>query len=55
MIDIVSQTYKCNWDEACHLNVFEFLNTYSYYVATQRMEQSMIKAEYDRIKAKHHH
>ena len=53
MIDVVSETYRCNWDEACHLNVYEFLNVYSYFVAKQRTEQAMMKAEYDKIRAKH--
>ena len=53
MIDIVSETYRCNWDEACHLNVYEFLNVYSYFIAKQRTEQAIMKAEYDRIRAKH--
>ena len=53
MIDIVSETYRCNWDGACHLNVYEFLNVYSYFIAKQRTEQAIMKAEYDRIRAKH--
>lgn len=53
MIDIVSETYRCNWYEACHLHVYEFLNTYSYFIAKQRTEQAMLKAEYEKIKAKH--
>lgn len=52
MIDVVSETYRCNWDEACHLNVYEFLNVYSYFIAKQRTEQAMMKAEYEKIKAK---
>lgn len=53
MIDLVAQTYRCDWEKACHLNVYEFLNTYSYFVATQRMEKKMMEQEYAKIKAKH--
>ena len=55
MIDIVAQTYRCNWDEACHLNVYEFLNVYSYFIATQRMEKKMMEQEYAKIKSKYRH
>lgn len=53
MIDVVSETYRCNWEEACRLGVIEFLNVYSYYVSKQRTEQAMMKAEYDRLRTKH--
>ena len=53
MIDVVSETYRCNWEEACKLNVYEFLNVYSYFIAKQRTEQALMKAEYEKIKAKY--
>lgn len=55
MIDLVSETYKCDWDRACHMNVFEFLNVYSYAIAKLQTEQAMIKASYDKIKSKYKH
>ena len=53
MIDIVAQTYRCSWEQACKLNIYEFLNTYSYFIATQAMEKKMMENEFARIKAKH--
>jgi len=53
MIDVVSETYRVNWEEACRLNVIEFLNVYGYYVAKNNYEIALKKAEYEKIKAKH--
>lgn len=53
MIDKVSEQYRCNWDEACKLNVYEFLNVYSYWIARNRYEIAVQKAEYEKVKAKY--
>lgn len=53
MIDRVAEmsTGK-DWDKAVKKNVYEFLSIYSYSIAKQKLQEDMMKAEHDKMKAK---
>lgn len=53
MIDTVSTMYRCDWEKACNLPVYEFLNVYSYSIAKNRFEVNQQKAAYEQIKNKY--
>lgn len=53
MIDAVSETYRCPWDYAMKLPCMEFLNVYSYMLAKTRTQNAIMKAEYDKMKARY--
>lgn len=55
MLDSVSETYRCDWEKASRMNVYEFLNIYQYRYRKLEYENARTKAEYDKIKSKYKH
>lgn len=45
MVDAVSEIYRCSWDRVFDMNVFEFLNIYSYVVAKGEHQKSLIEKQ----------
>lgn len=50
MIDVVSETYRTSWDRVTELPVVEFLNVFSYRIATDRYIKDQMDREYARMK-----
>lgn len=50
MIDVIANMYRCNFDEACNLNVYLALNIYCYAVSKSQFEAAEIKKTYEKLR-----